>query len=439
MDKPVDDKQCEMLLMATVPIVKRHTEASKREGRFFNVFRTLDRTYDEVKGHSAFLAELLDPRGSHGQGGVFLRSFLSLLGTETGVAGVLPEDAIEMEWTVTTERWLFPRDDDSGDGGRVDILLKARKAKGHGEYAIVIENKIKHGDEWRQLQRYKKQCMNRGWQTVLCYLTPEGRCPTDDSLGDIAKNEIVCLGYGVFVTSWLDDCIQKAALLPRVRETLVQYQDLALALAGGTLDKEMTMEISRLLCEPEKYNAAVKIEEALKDFRAEQQLQFWMHLKEGLSASFRSEMRAEPEFEGRLEFSRGKVDDYYASRRRSKDFGIVLYLPWRKQPKGVRPCLVVMVDDHIYYGVACAENGNWIEAPDCQELREAASKAMEKKFHDTSLWFLAGWRYTEPKLDFREFSAECLRLGKEDARQAIIADIVRCLMGVVSHFHGLAE
>src|SRR4051812_46844970 len=45
----------------------------------FNIFTITERAGYEVTTHSAFLANLLDPLGAHGQGNLFLASFLSLL------------------------------------------------------------------------------------------------------------------------------------------------------------------------------------------------------------------------------------------------------------------------------------------------------------------------------------------------------------------------
>lgn len=41
-----------------------------------NIFRLLGITTDEVRTHSALLADLLNPRGTHGQGSLFLATFL---------------------------------------------------------------------------------------------------------------------------------------------------------------------------------------------------------------------------------------------------------------------------------------------------------------------------------------------------------------------------
>lgn len=57
-------------------IREKADEISKIKGENFNLFNILDRQTDEVKTHSAIIAELLDPKGSHGMGTEFLSLFL---------------------------------------------------------------------------------------------------------------------------------------------------------------------------------------------------------------------------------------------------------------------------------------------------------------------------------------------------------------------------
>ena len=42
----------------------------------FNIFTTLLSVHDEVRLHSRFLAAMLNPKGSHAQGSLFLKLFL---------------------------------------------------------------------------------------------------------------------------------------------------------------------------------------------------------------------------------------------------------------------------------------------------------------------------------------------------------------------------
>ena len=59
---------------------KNEIERKNREsrGEMFNVFKVLNLSTAEVRTHSAFIRELLDPHGSHGLKTVPLSAFLSI-------------------------------------------------------------------------------------------------------------------------------------------------------------------------------------------------------------------------------------------------------------------------------------------------------------------------------------------------------------------------
>ena len=47
-------------------------EEKRKRGENFNIFKVLRLSTSEVRLHSAYLAELLDSKGSHGMGASFL-------------------------------------------------------------------------------------------------------------------------------------------------------------------------------------------------------------------------------------------------------------------------------------------------------------------------------------------------------------------------------
>ena len=88
-------------------IVNKYEEISKISGENFNVFKIIDLTTDEVRLHSKFLAELLNPEGSHGQGDIFLKLFIKTFDIkdfETETAKVFVEKNIGLK----TETGLTP-------------------------------------------------------------------------------------------------------------------------------------------------------------------------------------------------------------------------------------------------------------------------------------------------------------------------------------------
>lgn len=60
-------------------ICRKYEEIAEITGENFNVFKVLGLTTNEVRTHSAFLAELLNPKGSHGCKDVFLKLFVEEL------------------------------------------------------------------------------------------------------------------------------------------------------------------------------------------------------------------------------------------------------------------------------------------------------------------------------------------------------------------------
>jgi len=154
----------------------RHREALARAtGEHFNIFKILRVGHREVTTHSPILAELLSPKGNHGQGAAFLRLFL----TKFEITGFDAETAI-----VSTEYYAGPVTEQSG--GRIDILVK----DGNGEM-IVIENKIGAGDQEKQMPRYRKLYP----KAHLFYLTLDGHKPSNLSEDQFKRIQCKRISY----------------------------------------------------------------------------------------------------------------------------------------------------------------------------------------------------------------------------------------------------
>ena len=113
-------------------------EKQHANGELFNVFNVIGLRTEEVRLHSAFVAELLNPNGSHGMGSAFLQEFLGIVGLEADYVISANEVIVERSIGTTT----------TTTGGRIDIILE------DGNHALIIENKIYAGDQFHQLLRY---------------------------------------------------------------------------------------------------------------------------------------------------------------------------------------------------------------------------------------------------------------------------------------------
>lgn len=203
---------------------KTQQEERRKRGENFNIFKVLGLSSSEVRLHSAFLAELLNPNGDHGLGDKFLLAFLD--GVVRKIEGFNQFAFDTTSANVYVEYVIGQISSDETEGGRIDILLEDKNHQ-----TIIIENKIYAGDQPKQLLRYynyatkSKKLSYTQRQFVLLYLTLNRSAPSESSLGlpDEIKVEYEPIGYQKDVIDWLRRCIGIAALHPQVRETISQY------------------------------------------------------------------------------------------------------------------------------------------------------------------------------------------------------------------------
>ena len=192
--------------------------------KYFSINETL---------HSYMLADLLNPNSDHGQGKLFLNSFLrklEIFEPETG------------QWIITAEK------------GRIDILLKRENPHS----VIIIENKSNNAvDQDHQLYRYWYQeiylikndelfAVKETYQSKdiqdkykILYLPPndskepnESSLTKPDYLTDITLPNKIPLDYklitfNVFISDWLKECIKNLkAENYRLKQYLEQYIEL---------------------------------------------------------------------------------------------------------------------------------------------------------------------------------------------------------------------
>lgn len=246
-------------ILNQVRIVSQKIKEQRKEkferGENYNIFNDLGFMSDEVHLHSMFLANLLNPKGSHGQRGKFLEAFLKMLQKSFPA---ISADCLELDITnasVGVEKYIGRQTD--SEGGRIDIYLT------DGKHSIIIENKIYAVDQYHQMLRYWNYGLSqKGNDTeksfVLIYLTLDGCSPSKDSLGeDLKENDIVCLSYKSDIRGWLDRCVELASRTPLVRETINQYISTIDILTNNVM--EDNKELLDILCKEENIDAIYDI------------------------------------------------------------------------------------------------------------------------------------------------------------------------------------
>lgn len=144
-------------------------ELEERIGRF-NIFDALGVARAEIR-HSNFLAWLLDPNESHGQGSLFLKAVLMDLlkqtPAETRPLSPIELDGEELRGVEVRREWRS-----------IDLLIKCEQPA----FVIAIENKVDSGEGEGQLQRYE-DAVRQEWPALRplhVFLTPDGSEASDD-------------------------------------------------------------------------------------------------------------------------------------------------------------------------------------------------------------------------------------------------------------------
>lgn len=246
----------ESLLIQVSQVVKKYEEIAAITGENFNIFRILKFSTNEVRTHSAFLCELLNPKGDHGMKSKFLKIFIEqqkLRFIDNKLSEYLNSFEIETSET-TQEFYIGPVDYKAATGGRIDILV----SNSHRQ-AILFENKINAGDEDVQIVRYHNAFKN----APIFYLTLYGTLPSDKSVSlssDLNENVIklenekhyYCISYSVDILEWLQKCKKESVNHPLLRETITQYINLIKYLTKQTSFMEKKNEIVDLLVSSER-------------------------------------------------------------------------------------------------------------------------------------------------------------------------------------------
>ena len=212
-------------------------DAQKKAGERFNIFSITKIERREVDTHSAMIAELLNPKGRHGQNDKFLIEFLKILSDES--------------FTDTKNARVFKEKSFAGLG-RVDILIVL------DNHVFVIENKIDAEDGNKQLESYKKILDSHFEQNSkhLLYLTIDGSAAEEYSHRGVPYQ---CISYEEHILNWLDLCIETLNTPLTVKHALKQYQHLVEKITGKSMSHELNNKLAEILMQGDNFKSAQKI------------------------------------------------------------------------------------------------------------------------------------------------------------------------------------
>ncbi len=223
MAKIIKTENIKELLERFIPLQSKVLEYNKDETPYYNVFKVLRIEYLEARVHTPFLSDLLNPRGLHSQGRIFLDSFLKLISYEKPNLLEYELENIEIKTEHKTSQ------------GIIDILIFHRSQNRQKRFLIIIENKIYAPDQKNQIERYYNYALNDlkipKELIFLVYLKPNKSSPTITSISeelqiDLVKNGLLkLLGYNPDISKMLLECNEHLKS-QKLKQTIIQYVDI---------------------------------------------------------------------------------------------------------------------------------------------------------------------------------------------------------------------
>lgn len=210
-------------LLSDFEVVKsEYNEWNAENAERYNIFDVLNIRHRETKTHTPFLVNLLNPKGSHGQGLLFFNLFIK---------SVCPEDKKHLFEKVKPIN-IRIKEEKSTQEGQLDIYVESFGLEQN--FAIVIENKIDAPDQVLQLTRYYKHCKRIGFtdkNILLIYLTKNGKPASDYSMlitqqvELINNNVLISISYRKHIKGLLEEYLKKVKS-EKVKIVVQQYLDI---------------------------------------------------------------------------------------------------------------------------------------------------------------------------------------------------------------------
>lgn len=246
----------------------KQSEQKARGVNEYNLLSTVLPIHDEVRLHSRTIASLLDPNGSHFQGGLFLSHFLKMIAV----------DDFDIENTIVKREYK-----------NIDIYITDQTKH------LIIENKIYACDQNEQIKRYieeieKESNVNSHLpfqnNIMVVYLSLDRSMPSDYSLGDlridsecIKREGVECakykaLHYKTEILKWLEECKKEVSDITNLNESLAQYIQVVQKITNQYKGKIMQLD-EMLSKNKDYYKLAREISKAYPRAKQKLEQQFW--------------------------------------------------------------------------------------------------------------------------------------------------------------------
>lgn len=202
----------------------------------YNLFTSLLDVSDEVRLHTRFIYSLLNPEGSHYQGNLFLRKFISAAGIESF--------GLDTENAKVLKEHMY-----------IDLYIT------DGYKHIIIENKIYAGDQEGQISKYISKIQSEEElkpedifkRIYVIYLSLDRVSPSKVSLADYTLSDNILqngsskvgfksIHYNNEMMEWLNDSQKEVANLTNLNQVIEQYKEVVLLINNKYKGKIMSLK-----------------------------------------------------------------------------------------------------------------------------------------------------------------------------------------------------
>lgn len=410
-------------------IAKICKEVDEGKSESYNIFKVIRMTSNETSVHSAFISDLLNPKGYHKMGVTFLTLFYETLTEEMQqeINDFSFNDAI-----VSVEEYIG--DKSELEGGRLDIIIKSK------DQAIVIENKINADDQTNQMIRYKNYAKTNYKKHLLLYLSLDGEIHDQDKTLK-TKDQCLFIGEDLYTISyretiyeWLKQCHEKAVDKPLLREAISHYMNLIVSLTqrNKLMESEINEMTGYIIDHPEYIENVEKYIKAFDKVKLELQKKFWSVLLKklleeqfnvtfykrgdalvGLNTSDASKNECTEKLEKQAilkEKLEGEVDKYYKTHAtrwsQSKHHEYGLSIPIAENNNKQLIFSLVLNQNILCYISVVDNNGKSInhnskdEIPECWRILE--NWDLPKGWQNNQSFRLTGFYPSDLRLNFYE-------------------------------------
>ncbi|NDV24441.1 PD-(D/E)XK nuclease family protein [Desulfovibrio sp. JC022] len=208
-------------------------EWEKKQGiNDFNILTTVLKSTDEVRLHTRYLYALLNPKGLHYQGTLFLEIFMTAIGYK---------DWLDYKKTRVRKEYSLIDSKDDDQQNQVDLYIT------DGNRHIIVENKLNAVDQKGQIARYAQTIHDKydleHTDLLFVYLNkgrePEGRAlkwnnegynidQSHQTLKNKSSGSNICLyisiQYSKEIISWINESIKAINHIESLKFALNDYK-----------------------------------------------------------------------------------------------------------------------------------------------------------------------------------------------------------------------